>query len=321
MFVPIVKRRRDSSYERGIKCENAVQEFLDKNYIPYWMNVSVKSEKIETTEYDFIIPNATIECKFSYNSSRLTNLIKQLSIQLKYTDNALLYVYFLKISEEQIKELKSVLITDIKENDRIRIITDLNDLMIHKKDYSYVVMENNILYPFITDYTNKGSICYVDYLQYYKLELITEDMKIFDDYKINLFDKDKIYCSQTSYNINLDMLENISKMTNNTTIMLRSKLANPKISIKDVSKVKYLLNIFHKLAITDPTYMSNKFPNKYIENISKLCSCGTHYIFSGGKKYNCIINKTIIGVSDTKNNIDDKNIIRKSKKIKILAET
>lgn len=72
-------------------------------------------------------------------------------------------------------------------------------------------------------------------------------------------------------------------MTNNTSIILRSKSANTKILVTDPVKLKYIFNVFHKMAPIDPSFMSNKYPNKLVKDVSQLCICGTHYIFSNAR--------------------------------------
>ena len=280
-----VKRITDiESRKRGNECEKNVKAFLEKNDIPYWMNVLVRGELRDITEFDFIIPGATIECKYNFNFGRNDNLIKQISIQLGLTGDLLLYIYFLNITSEQIDKLNARFVTDHIDYKRVRIITDLNDLLIHKKKLTYVILENNTLYPFVNSAENKDNVCYVEKMNYYKLKLILDDdSKIFDDYKIILFDGEKIRPCRTTIQ-QFDGYNDISLMTNDTTVILRSKPANTKVFVYDLTKLRYLFNVFHKISPVDPTFANDKYPTKFVENITTLCVCGTHYIFCNSKR-------------------------------------
>lgn len=278
------KRVRDvESHVRGAKCENTVKDFLEENDIPYWMNVRVRDGPLTLTEFDFIIPGATIECKYDFHSSRIDDLIKQISTQLRLTENLPLYIYFLNATDEQLKFINFYLPLKIVDCERVKIITDLNLLLVHKQNYSYVILEHNMLYPFVTNPKNKGSVCYVESINYYKLKLIIDDdSSIFDDIRIVVFDKNTIKPCQ-AMNQQFDGYNDISSMTNNTSIILRAKSVNMKILVTNPSKLKCIFNVFHKMAPTDQVFMSNKYPNKLVKDISQLCICGKHYIFSNTK--------------------------------------
>ena len=278
------KRVRDvESHVRGAKCENSVKDFLEENDIPYWMNVRVRDGPLTLTEFDFIIPGATIECKYDFHSSRIDDLIKQISTQLGLTENLLLYIYFLNVTDEQLKFINFYLPQKLIDHKRVKIITDLNLLLVHKQNYSYVILEHNLLYPFVTNPKNKGSICYVESVNYYKLKLIVDDdSSIFDDIGIVVFDKNTIKPCQ-AMNQQFDGYNDISSMTKNISIILRPKSANMKILVTNPIKLKCIFNVFHKMAPIDPSFMSNKYPNKLVKDVSQLCICGTHYIFSNTK--------------------------------------
>ena len=219
------------------------------------MNVLVRGELRDITEFDFIIPGATIECKYNFNFGRNDNLIKQISIQLGLTGDLLLYIYFLNITSEQIDKLNARFVTDHIDYKRVRIITDLNDLLIHKKKLTYVILENNTLYPFVNSAENKDNVCYVE-----KIRPCRTTIQQFDGYN------------------------DISLMTNDTTVILRSKPANTKVFVYDLTKLRYLFNVFHKISPVDPTFANDKYPTKFVENITTLCVCGTHYIFCNSKR-------------------------------------
>jgi hypothetical protein len=289
------KRQRDvQSHFRGAKCENTVRDFLKKNDIPYWMNVRLRDGPLTLTEYDFIIPGATIECKYDFNSSRIDAIIKQISTQLKFTEKLVLYIYFLNATSDQLKLINFYLPQKIPDHSRVKIITDLDSLLVHKQNYSYVILEQNILYPFITDPKNNGITCYVESINYYKLKLVVEnDSTIFNNARLILFDK-KTISPCHAMNQQFDGYNDILSMTRNTTIILRQKPSNTKILVSNLEKLKYLFNVFQRMAPIDPIFMSNKFPNAIVKNVSELCVCGAHYIFSNTKfAKKCILNPQI----------------------------
>jgi len=295
------KRVRDvESHNRGFQCENKVKVFLEDNNVPYWMNVRVRDGSMNVTEYDFIIPGATIECKYDFKSSKIADISKQISTQLKLSGDSMLYIYFLNATIEQIKLLDDHLLRVPIDKKRVKIISDLNDLLIHKTIDSYVFIENNTLYPFLNNSDKKSSVCYVEKTHYYKLKLIIDDDdKLFDDYKIVLFEGKKIRPCQ-ALNQQLDGYNDILEMTNNVTVILRSKAANSRILVTEPSKLKYLFGVFHKLSPIDPTFMSNKYPNKIIKDISTLCVCGTHNIFCNSRMFDkcCETNKKVVMSDD-----------------------
>jgi hypothetical protein len=183
-------------------------------------------------------------------------------------------------------------------------------LLVHKKNYSYVITINNLLYPFVTDPLYTGSACYVDTMNYYKLKLIVdEETTIFDNVQIKVFDE-KLVKSQKGTR---DHFEKITSLTQNTSIILTS---GNRVNIKrgsfynlnnnvDVSNLKYLFNIFYKKILPDNTFVLNKYPNRLVENITELCECGMHYRYFTMNKKICIKYRT--GEGDEQDEQDEIN--------------
>jgi hypothetical protein len=311
------KRIRDfESHARGDECENKVKAFLEENDIPYWMNLRVKIDHLNVTEFDFIIPGASIECKYGFRKCRITDIAKQTKTQLELTNDTMLYIYILHAESSQLETLDAYLSKVIANKKRVKIISNLDILLTHKTNFSYIIFEKNMLYPFLHTSKIKNNldklysdipsnststltqspsvnstsnyevpISYVERIEYYKLKLIVdEEDELFNNHKIILFDKNKIDLSKI-LNKTLDEYKHIYSMTNNVSVIIKSKISNYKGIVSSIDNLNYIFKVFHKFLPPDPVFMSNKYPNKLVENISVLCPCEQHYVFVNSKNY------------------------------------
>jgi hypothetical protein len=287
------KKKRSLSFLRGSSCENHVREFLLASSIVFWQNVTIRRTDCDT-EFDFILPGGSIECKYKTTSCKNTKFLSQLKKQLKINKGFLL-IYFMHSTPESISTLEKFFSKEIPEYSRVHIISNLESILdFVKMKFSYVFGTKNIFYPFISDEKNKGSRCFISKENFNKLALIVDDkteQQILEDFSVTISEVDHIGRDVLNTHF-LSTLRKIKDLTGTPTVIFRKKLANTNIQVYSLDLIEYMFEIFHSVIVPDNDFTSNKYPKKIIDGISIRCVCDAHNVFYNPKLIDhCHLNK------------------------------
>ena len=270
---------------RGKNAENNVEKYLISNNIPYWKNVVVKCNRKHETEFDFIIPGAIIESKCSIIPERFERQNYQFQKQLGYSKNVILYVYYDQTNTEKLEEIIQYMFLNNAESHRIKFINNLDDIVLPKIDYNFVIYDHSILHGILNDSAYKHKKLFVDTLIYnntYSIMTKLEE-KMLNNCEITLFDKS---IQQKYFSYEISLINNAYELTKKPTIVLSGKKYVKSPSITEASQFEFLLNSFIKIVPIDIDFYQKK-PNKSIDNYTEFCIYCQLYIFINSKKHKC----------------------------------
>ena len=208
----------------------------------------------------------------------------------------ILYLYFDFSTIKQIEELQKLVIDKIKDGDKIKIITNLEEIKLPEPINTYVILDNYLLYPFISNPQNIKGTIFIDKSAYYKtyLKMNNSQEKLLENYKIELFDKNTINAIfKDKYTTTI--LNGVYPLTNKNTLIISKKKCINKKKVESMEEFYFYSKVFYYFLPENnkdnENKYSHKFPNKLIENITMVCVCGLHYIYIPKKKGDIICQK------------------------------
>lgn len=185
--------------EKGKEVEKELEKYFISKKIPYHRNVRVcykrnqceilddgtKTDGRSIAEFDFIIKDAVIECKYKLHIINYNEIEKQLYKLMIFCKSKQIYLFIKNLYPDSLEFYKKKFTLNPLFS-QIKIINDPKEIIIEPiQTYEYFIPSRQILYSFIKnpEFHNKKT-CWVSKHSYNSLISILKDdeLSIMDDF-------------------------------------------------------------------------------------------------------------------------------------------